>query len=61
MRTHIFVTAHLWVSYMNSDNVKMMVTVASFLTREVAKENGVCIRLLLAAHGAKEATLLYIV
>tara|TARA_E500000331_G_scaffold331560_1_gene353997 strand:- start:61 stop:201 length:141 start_codon:yes stop_codon:yes gene_type:complete len=46
---------------MNSDNVKMMVTVASFLTREVAKENGVCIRLLLAAHGAKEATLLYIV
>ena len=26
---------------MNSDNVKMVTTVASFLTREVAKENGV--------------------
>jgi len=68
VRTHIFVTAHLWVSYMNSDNVKMVTTVASFLTREVAKENGVYPFVLLRRgwspgipHGAKEATLLYMV
>jgi|TARA_B100000700_G_C14848665_1_gene762865 hypothetical protein len=53
---------------MNSDNVKMVTTVASFLTREVAKENGVYPFVLLRRgwspgipHGAKEATLLYMV